>query len=395
MNTVIEKVRLSSDKTITFTLKDNAINIFEEPPNNLWTFDLAGRMIGMFIDNENYRRTLNNQYYQKLRSTVSDEHFRDIKLIPTYEIGPLIEQSHILIRSNQDRLPSVFHNPLNNIFKMDSTALQSSAKEFNNIYLPISILPPDQYMSLVIQLTEGCNYNQCTFCNFYRDRPFKIKSINELKIHLSKVKVFFGGGINLRKSIFLADANALAVPQIRLVQSLELIHDQFSQFNNYYSFIDVFTGLKKSVNDFKQLKKLGIKRVYLGVESGNNDLMLFLNKKQLNTDIIALTHNLKKSGIDVGIIFLIGAGGNKYAEQHLVDSLDLLKQLLLGKGDIIYLSELYETNLNYEKSMAKKNIPLPTRQEIRKWSNEFKSELKVKYSKDVKVSVYDINQFFY
>ena len=395
MNTVIKKVRLSSDKTITFTLKDNGINIFEEPPNNLWTFDLAGRLVGMFIDNNNYRRTLNNKFYLKLRYTVSDEHFRVIRQISIDEIEPLIKQSHLLIRNNQDRLPSFFHNPLYNILKMNSIALQSSAKEFNNIYLPISILPPDQYLSLVIQLTEGCNYNQCTFCNFYRDRPFKIKSTDELEIHLSKVKAFFGKGINLRNSIFLADANALAVPQIRLVHSLELIHNQFPQFNNYYSFIDVFTGLKKSVNEFKNLKKLGIKRVYLGVESGNNDLMLFLNKKQLNTDIIKLTHNLKKGGIDVGIIFLIGAGGQKYAEQHLTDSLALLKQLPLGKGDIIYLSELYETNLNYEKSMAEKNIQLPTRQEIRKWSNEFKSELKVKYSKDVQVSVYDINQFFY
>jgi len=395
MNTVIEKVRLSSDKIITFTIKDNAINIFEEPPNNLWTLDLAGRLIGMFIENKYYRRTLNNQYYLKLRSTVGDEHFRDIKLIPIDKIEPLIEISHRLIRNNLERLSNVFHNPLKNILKMDSTALQSSAKEFNNIYLPISILPPDQYMSLVIQLTEGCNYNQCTFCNFYRDRPFKIKSTDELKLHVSKVKSFFDKGISLRKSIFLADANALAVPQDRLVKSLELIHNQFPQFNNYYSFVDVFTGLKKSVNDFKQLKMLGVKRVYLGVESGNHDLMLFLNKKQLNTDIMELTHNLKKSGIDVGIIFLIGAGGNEYTEKHLADSLELLKQLALGKGDIIYLSELYKTNPNYEKSMVEQNIPLPTRQEIRKWSNEFKSELKVTYSKDVQVSVYDINQFFY
>jgi len=395
MNTVIKKVRLSSDKTIIFTLKDNAINIFEEPPNNLWTFDLAGRLVGMFIDNKNYRRTLNNQYYLKLRYKVGNEQFRDIKQIPIDEIEPLIEQSHKLIRNNQDRLSKVFHTTLENILKMSYPALQQSAKEFTNIYLPISILPPDQYMSLVIQLTEGCNYNQCTFCNFYRDRPFKIKSAVELEGHLNKVKTFFGKGINLRKSIFLADANALAVPQDRLVKSLELIHNQFPQFNNYYSFIDVFTGLKKSVADFNKLNKLGIKRVYLGVESGNNDLMLFLNKGQLNSDIIELTHNLKKGGIDVGIIFLVGAGGQKYAEQHLVDSINLLKQLPLGKGDIVYLSELYETNSNYEKSMAEQNIPLPSRQEIREWLNEFKSRLKEVYPKDVQISVYDINQFFY
>ncbi len=395
MNTIIEKVQLSSSKNVTFTLKENAVNIFEEPQNSLWTFDLAGRLVGMFIDYKNYRRTLNNKYYLKSRFTIENEQFRDIKQIPIDKIKPLIEQSHILIRNNQNRLSNVFHDPLENILKMDSTTLQNSAKEFNNIYLPISILPPDQYMSLVIQFTEGCNYNKCTFCNFYRDRPFKIKSADELEIHLSKVKSFFGEGINLRKSIFLADANALAVPQNRLINGLKLIHNHFPQFKNYYSFIDVFTGLKKSANDFKQLSKLGIKRVYLGVESGNSDLMLFLNKHQLNKDIIELTHKLKNGGIDIGIIFLIGAGGSKYAEQHLLDSVKLLEQLPLGKEDIIYLSELYDTNSNYEKSMAEQNIPLPTRQEIRKWSNEFKSKLKKQYFKNIQVSVYDINQFFY
>ena len=63
MNTIIEKVQLPSDKSITFTLKENSVNIFEEPQNNLWTFDLAGRLVGMFIDYKNYRRTLNNKYY--------------------------------------------------------------------------------------------------------------------------------------------------------------------------------------------------------------------------------------------------------------------------------------------------------------------------------------------
>ena len=395
MNTIIEKVQLSSDKCFIFTLKANVINIFEEPQNNLWSFDLEGRLIGMFINNKNYRRTLNNKYYLKLRFTIGNEHYRDIQQIPVAEIVPLIEQSHILIRDNQDRLPNTFHTPLDNILKMNTKILANSAKEFENIYLPISILPPDQYMSLVIQITEGCIYNQCTFCNFYRERPFKIKSVNELERHLNKVKLFFGKGINLRKSIFLADANALSVPQNRLIKGLELIQNKFPQFNNYYSFIDVFTGLKKSANDFNQLSKLGIKRVYLGVESGNSDLMLFLNKKQLNKDIIELTHNLKTGSINIGIIFLIGAGGNKYSEKHLMDSINLLKQLPLGKDDIIYLSELYKTTLSYERSMTKQNIPLPTRQEIRQWSTEFKSELKKQYAKNIQISIYDINQFFY
>ena len=394
MKAIIKEFQLSAERTITFTHKSNAFNIFVEPENNLWTFDLEGRLVGMFVDGENYRRTLNNNFYHKSRYTKNSTTFREIHEIQQDNILPLLKKYQLLL-NNKFELSKSFKNIISNISKMDYSALQQSAKEFSNIYLPISILPPDQYMSLVIQLTEGCNYNQCTFCNFYRDRPFKIKSVNDLELHLSKVKSFFGKGINLRKSIFLADANAIAVPQNRLIEGLELIRNKFPQFNNYYSFIDVFTGFKKSIKDFKQIKSHGIKRVYLGVESGNNDLMLFLNKHQLNKDIIELTHNLKKSDINVGIILLIGAGGGKYSKEHLSDSIKLLAQLPLSKGDIIYLSELYETNSSYDKSMAVQNIPLPTRQEIRQWSNEFKSELKKQYPKDLQVSVYDINQFFY
>ncbi|MCJ7802913.1 MAG: hypothetical protein MUP82_11220, partial [Candidatus Marinimicrobia bacterium] len=252
MRTIIKNFHLPKRESITFTLKSNAFNIFVKPKNNLWTFDLEGRLVGMYVDGENYRRTLNNNFYHKSRNTENCETFREIHKIPQEKAASMLKKCHSILNNNFE-LPKSFQIIISKIIKMDYSALQQSAKEFSNIYLPISILPPDQYMSLVLQLTEGCNYNLCTFCNFYRDRPFKIKSVNDLELHLSKVKSFFGEGINLRKSIFLADANAIAVPQNRLIEGLELIRNKFPPFKNYYSFIDVFTGLKKSANDFKQL----------------------------------------------------------------------------------------------------------------------------------------------
>ncbi len=395
MKTIIHTIHTKTDKSITFTLKRNALNIFEEPQNNLWTFDLQGRLVGMFINNNNYRRTLDNKFYLKTRLYLQKKAFRQVKLLPQNDSIPMINRCHGIIETYQNKLPDEFIIYLDRIIKLDYLMLERDAEQFSKIYLPISILPPDQYLSLVVQLTEGCNYNQCTFCNFYKDRSFKIKSTTELNNHIQSVKSFFGEGLNLRKSIFLADANAISVPQNRLVDSLKLINNEFLQLKNIFSFVDVFTGLKKSAQDFKQLNELGIKRVYLGVESGNNDLMSFLNKQQLNSDIVELTQIIKAGGINVGVILLVGAGGEQFAEKHSLDSIKLLKQLPLSKGDIIYLSELYETNSDYNKSMAKINCALPTRMQIRNWSNTLKSKIKVTVSKDIKVSVYDINQFFY
>jgi len=395
MSTLIHTVKSDDNSTITFTLKSNAVNIFEEPKNNLWTFDLEGRLVGMFIDSKNYRRTLQNKFYIKSRTKIDDETFREANEVPKNSVIPLIDKCHKIITYLNNNLSKEYYLPLQNILHYNYDKLQHNANSFNNIYLPISILPPDQYMSLVIQLTEGCNYNQCTFCNFYKDRPFKIKSHNELGLHIDQVKTFFGEGIKLRKSIFLADANAISVPQDRLVNALKSIQNDFPKIKNIYSFVDVFTGIKKSTNNFRVLKENGLKRLYLGVESGNPQLLHFLNKKQSNSEIIELTNIIKKSGINIGIIFLIGAGGKQFTEKHLSDSIELLQKLPLSKGDIVYLSELHSTNSEYIDSMKNMNYELPSKIQIRKWSNEFKSVIKNSILKEIQVSVYDINQFFY
>ncbi len=395
MKASIYTIKTDSGKSVTVTLKYNALNIFEEPNNNLWTFDLEGRLVGMFVDGKNYRRTLKNKFYLKSRYEENGHVFRSVDEIDRFTIMPLIDKCFSLINNHLDKLPNQYHKHLKAILKMDFDELEKNAEIFSNVYLPISILPPDQYMSLVIQLTEGCNYNICTFCNFYKDRPFKIKSSDELEEHINKVKQFLGNGLKLRKTIFLADANAVSTPMARLVNALELIKNHFPEMKNMYSFIDVFTGLKKSVNDFKILNQLGLKRVYLGIESGNNDLMSFLNKEQSNDDIIELTTILKSANINVGIIFLIGAGGEQFAESHLRDSLALTHKLPLSKGDMIYLSELYETNQQYIDRMVKMKYELPSKNQIRAWSNSFKDQIKETVGKKVQVSIYDINQFFY
>jgi radical SAM superfamily enzyme YgiQ (UPF0313 family) len=284
---------------------------------------------------------------------------------------------------------------INKIFQTEWRHLNQTAERFSDIYLPISILPPDQYMSMVVQLTEGCSYNKCTFCNFYRDRPFRIKSHCELKDHLQQIKELFGEGALLKKSIFLADANALAIPQNRLLQAFQEIVKTFPEISDTYSFIDVFTGLKKTEEDFKQLAQRGLKRAYLGVESGNHELLEILNKEQSNSDIIDLVNMLKAGGISIGIIFLAGAGGVEYAEAHECDSIELIKQLQMNSDDIIYVSEFYQTNEVYERSMLQMNIEIPSRKVIHDLAESLKFNMKKTVGKNVPVSIYDINQFFY
>jgi len=384
-----------SGSTVTVTLKSNALNLFIEPENNLWTYDLKGRLIGVYFDSKNYRRTLDNSFYLKSREIENSEIFRNVTKISPKEAQDLVDIGIQTAKTVLEKVPDNYAEILTQIIDSDFSTLEVDGKLFQKIYLPISILPPDQYLSLVIQISEGCNYNKCTFCDFYRDRPFRLKLPQEFEEHLKNVSAFFGPSLSLRRSVFLADANAMVTPMKKLVPALKLVEKSFPHIKDIYSFIDVFTGIKKSVQDYEELKKLGIHRVYLGVESGHRPLLDFLNKHQDIESIVELSQNLKKAGIKLGVIFLVGAGGQLFADSHRNDSIELLKRLSLSSGDMVYLSEFYETNKEYRSAMENEKINIPDRLKVRQWANEMKKGIRSAVSKEVKVAVYDIQQFFY
>ena len=173
----------------------------------------------------------------------------------------------------------------------DAARCEEQKRAFASVYSPVTILPPDQYLTLVLQVTLGCHWNRCTFCDFYRTVRFHIRSMEEFEQHIHGVKRFFGDGIRLRRSIFLGDANALILPQNRLVRVFDQINQEFCFadspsgarrdgpiFEGINSFLDVFAGERRSEMDFRELKARHLKRVYLGMESGFDPLLAFLNK---------------------------------------------------------------------------------------------------------------------
>lgn len=395
MRAQIQTIILEGDREVIVTRKRHAFNLFQKPGNNLWTYDLEGRLMGMYVEGVNYRRTLDNRYFKKERRKSAGTRFRTVQPVPLQRARALLDRGRGQVAQIRSRLEPGLQEIGSRIEDLDMARLQEQARAFGRIYRPIAILPPDQYLALVLQVTEGCNYNQCLFCNFYRDRPFRIKTLDEVGEHLAAVKRFFGAGLRLRKTIFLADANALVIPQARLLPILRLIRRSLPQYQQIYSFIDVFTGNRKTARAFKALNALGLKRVYLGIESGHPGLLQLLKKPQAEDDILNLIANLKTGGIQLGLILLSGAGGAAYHRDHVRESARLLKRILLSKGDLVYISEFYQTNLDYRVVLEERGITLPSRTEIRTMTTELKAALRRVVPREVRIPVYDIQQFFY
>jgi radical SAM superfamily enzyme YgiQ (UPF0313 family) len=251
----------------------------------------------------------------------------------------------------------------------------------------------------VLQATEGCAFNTCTFCNFYRDRPFRIKTPEQLRLHAQAVKDFLGPGLSLRRTIFLGDANALIVPQPRLLALLDVVHSEFDveKLGGIYAFLDGFSGEKKSPTDYAQLAERGVKRIYVGMESGSEKLLSFLKKPGRPADVIKAVQSMKAGGMAVGVIVLLGAGGKAYARDHVKDTISALNAINLDLDDLIYFSELVEhEGLDYTRDAFQESLqPLSPAERLAQ-GEQIEQSLRFSARRGTPhISRYDIREFVY
>lgn len=344
-------------------LKESSI-ILSDKNFNLISYDWEGRWYYSYIDGFGYRKGLNGEILKKrrpfLKKLNKDEKEEIDKKI--YEVSLKILENKKIKKEKEE----IDENYAKALIKKGREFWKENEKKFYEIYSDITILPPDQYLSIYLQIVEGCNYGKCIFCNFYKKKIFKIKKEKEFEEHLKKVYEFLGKGISLRKGIFLGDANAILLPEKEFIKILEIIR-KYDEKRKIYSFMDIFTGIKKSKEFFKEIKKYGFERIYIGLETGSKKLLEFLEKYQNPEELKGIVYKLKNSGISVGIIIMIGIGGDKFYEEHINETVKILKDLPLDKNDIIYFSDfvIFE-NLPYLEKIKKENIKNLNFEEIEK-----------------------------
>jgi hypothetical protein len=238
------------------------------------------------------------------------------------------------------------------VVAMDAAALRADAERFLAVCGRVGILPPDQYLSLVVRVTEGCSWNACSFCGLYAGVPFRAKGPDELRAHLRALEDYFGPSLALRRSVFLGDANALCLATERLLPLVEIVAQQRPRAP-LFSFVDAWTGHRKTAGEWRTLAHLGLGRVYVGLETGDAELLAWLGKPGSPQDAVSLVLSLHAAGIAAGVIVLVGAGGRRFAAAHARGTAEALSGMRLGSSDIVYFSDLVEEpGLEYAQRAA-------------------------------------------
>ena len=420
------------NKDFSFSFKSNSLTISLSGSTgaDVFSWDRAGRLWTGMEQGKSYRRGLNGKIVAKWQTTPHEKpnnwldrlgfsRYGDReKIMPgrsrrwlDVEEGLSLEERArlrllALVSAIEDgnavlqaKLPDEAKDFFQIILGFDRERSIADAEYYQRVYKPVGILPPDQYFSVVLQATEGCSFNTCTYCTFYRDRPFRVKSPEQFQAHIKDVKNFIGAGMSLRRTIFLGDANALTAPIKRLVELFKITNSEFdvNEMGGIFAFLDGFSGDRKKKEDFEELRALGLSRVYIGMESGNASLLKFLKKPGEPEDVLHAVTALKSAGISVGLIVLLGAGGHSYARQHIADTIQLLNAMPLDAEDLIYFSELIEDEgMDYTRDAhAARLRPLTSFERITQ-GDRIEQGLKFSLQGGTPhISRYDIREFVY
>jgi radical SAM superfamily enzyme YgiQ (UPF0313 family) len=175
--------------------------------------------------------------------------------------------------------------------------------------------PPSEASSLILQVAVGCSYNRCTFCHSFQDKVFRIKSFEEIQEDIDEAAAY--GTI---PRVFLADGDALVIPQPELVQILRYLKKRIRGLERVGIYANAIDVLKKSVEELRELKELGLGILYLGLESGNAEVLKRIRKNTTAEQMIRAAKMVKEAGIQLSITVLLGIGGVELSREHAEDT---------------------------------------------------------------------------
>ncbi len=203
--------------------------------------------------------------------------------------------------------------------------------------------PPSEAYSLILQITLGCSHNKCTFCNMYTSKKFTIKPIDLIKKEID----FFRAQVRYARRIFLADGDALIIKTSTLLEIVDYINEKFPEKERIAIYASPRSLLLKTDEELKTLRERGIDLIYLGLESGDNDVLTFTNKGVTIEKTIEGAKKAHKAGFKISatvIAGLAGSEGNK-GEIHALKTAEAISEIAPDYLGVLCLNLLPETTL--------------------------------------------------
>ena len=172
--------------------------------------------------------------------------------------------------------------------------------------------PPSEADSLILQATLGCSYNECSFCGMYRDKDFRVRPLEELQEEIDWARVRLP---EVRK-VFLADGDALVAKTSFLEELLDRLNLAFPRLRRISVYASPQSLQVRSVEEMRRLREKGLSLYYLGIESGDDQVLAALQKGVDAEEMVRVARKAVDAGVKLSVMILLGAGGRARSLEH-------------------------------------------------------------------------------
>ena len=210
--------------------------------------------------------------------------------------------------------------------------------------------PPSEANSMIFQVTLGCSFNKCSFCNMYRTKEYSERPWEEIKKEID----FAAKAYPETQRIFLADGDALNLATDKLIQILEYTYTKFINLKRVSCYAMPKNILQKKDDDLYKLRAAGLDMFYVGVETGNDILLKKVTKGARSKRIIESCQKAKRHEYILSCMIILGLGGKTYTNEHIRDTARVVSEIA---PDYLGALTLYLEDEIYNEFMTKFDEP--------------------------------------
>ena len=176
--------------------------------------------------------------------------------------------------------------------------------------------PPSEAYSLIVQVTYGCSHNTCAFCSMYKEKNFRLRPLEEVieDFHLARARY------RHVDKVFLADGDALVRKAEDLYLILDTVRELFPECQRVTSYASPSSIRVRTEEELRTLREKGLTMVYMGLESGCDDVLKLMRKGHMSADIMEMGQKVRRCGMALSVTAITGLGGPELLERHAIET---------------------------------------------------------------------------
>ena len=176
--------------------------------------------------------------------------------------------------------------------------------------------PPSEARSLIVQVTYGCSHNTCTFCSMYKEKRFSVRPLEEVLEDFQMARQVY----RRVEKVFLADGDALVRKAAELYTILDTVRELFPECRQVTSYASPASIRIRTEEELRALREKGLTMVYMGLESGSDQVLTLMHKGHPASEIIEMGQKVRNCGIALSVTAITGLGGQPLLERHALDT---------------------------------------------------------------------------